>query len=93
MSSTENFAFLHEHKMARRLSVSIYEYRAIFGDSDEDSGDVDGSDSDIDFEGIDEDAKESDGDNHQTGNEGASDSDEELKEVESGGRQSSVTLM
>ena len=62
--------------MARRLSVSIYEYRAIFGDSDEDSGDVDGSDSDIDFEGIDEDAEESDKDNDQTG----SDSDEELKE-------------
>lgn len=66
--------------MARRLSVSIYEYRAIFGDSDEDSGDVDGSDSDIDFEGTDEDAEESDKDNDQTGNEGASDSDEELKE-------------
>ena len=80
MSSTENFAFLREHKMARQLSVSIYEYRAIFGDSDEDSGDVDGSDSDIDFEGIDEDAEESDGDNDQTGNEGASDSDEELEE-------------
>ena len=66
--------------MARQLSVSIYECRAIFGDSDEDSGDVDGSDSDIDFEGIDEDAEESDGDNDQTGNEGASDSDEELEE-------------
>ena len=66
--------------MVRRLSVSIYEYRAIFGDSDEDSGDVDGSDSDIDFEGIDEDAEESDKDNNQTGNKGASDSDEELKE-------------
>lgn len=66
--------------MARRLSVSIYEYRAIFGDSDEDSGDVYGSDSDIDFQGVDEDAEESDKDNDQTGNEGASDSDEELKE-------------
>ena len=66
--------------MARLLSVSIDEYRAIFADSDEDSGDVDGSDSDIDFEGIDEDAEERDGDNDQTGNEGASDSDEELKE-------------
>ena len=60
--------------------MSIDEYRAIFGDSDEDSGDVDGSDSDIDFEGIDEDAEESDGDKDQTGNEGASDSDEELEE-------------
>ena len=66
--------------MTRRLSVSIDEYRAIFGDSDEDSGDVDGSDSDVDFEGIDEDAEESDGDKDQTGNEGASDSDEELEE-------------
>ena len=64
--------------MARRLSVSIDEYRAIFGDSDEDSGDVNGGDSDIDFEGIDEDAEETDGNNDQTGNEGAS--DEELEE-------------
>ena len=66
--------------MARRLSVSIDEYRAIFGDSDEDSGDVNGGDSDIDFEGIDEDAEETDGDNDQTGNEGASNSDEELEQ-------------
>ena len=58
----------------------IDEYRAIFGDSDEDSGDVDGSESDIDFEGINEDAEESDEDNDQPGNEGASDSDEELEE-------------
>ena len=66
--------------MARPPYVSIDEYKAIFGDSDENSGDVDGSDSDIDFEGIEEDAEESDGDNNQTGNERASDSDEELEE-------------
>ena len=62
------------------LCVNLCQNTAIFGDSDEDSGNVDGSDSDIDFEGIDEDAEESDGDNDQTGNEGASDIDEELKE-------------
>ena len=64
--------------MASLPYVSIDEYRAIFGDSDENSGDVDGSDSDIDFEGIEEDAEESDWDNDQTGNERAGDSDEEL---------------
>ena len=61
--NTENSAFLSVHKMVRPLNVSIHEYRAIFGDSDEDSGDIDGNNSDIDFEGIEEDAEESDGHN------------------------------
>ena len=49
--------------MVQPLNVSIHEYRAIFEDSDEESGNIDGNNSDIDFEGIKEDAEESDGDN------------------------------
>lgn len=64
--------------MARRvdpLDVSFDEYRAIFGDSDEeDTGDIDGDSSDIDFEGIDEDGEEIDEEN---GDEEAAESDEE----------------
>jgi len=68
--------------MARRvdpLDVSFDEYRAIFGDSDEEDtgdidGDIDGDSSDIDFEGIDEDGEEIDEEN---GDEEAAESDEE----------------
>lgn len=64
--------------MARRvdpLDVSFDEYRAIFGDSDEeDTGDIDGDSSDIDFEGIDEDGEEIDEEN---GDEEAAESNKE----------------
>ena len=74
-------------KMARR-DINIDEYRAIFGDSDdEDTGDIEGDSSDIDFEGIEDIAEESDEDiNEETANEGAAEaaagSDEEEEEEE-----------
>jgi len=74
-------------KMARR-DINIDEYRAIFGDSDdEDAGDIEGDSSDIDFEGIEDNAEESDEDiNEETANEGAAEaaagSDEEEEEEE-----------
>ncbi|KAL9978523.1 hypothetical protein ACROYT_G016049 [Oculina patagonica] len=65
-------------KMATRvtpLNVSAEEFRAIFGDSDEeDTGNIDGDSSDIDFEGIDEDGEESD---EEIDNEGADENDHE----------------
>ena len=73
--------------MARR-DINIDEYRAIFGDSDdEDTGDIEGDSSDIDFEGIEDNAEESDEDiNEETANEGAAEaaagSDEEEEEEE-----------
>jgi len=64
--------------MARRvdpLDVSYDEYKAIFGDSDEDNtGDIDGDSSDIDFEDMDEDSEEI---NEENGDEEAAKSDEE----------------
>ena len=72
-------------KMARQ-DINIDEYRAMFGDSDdEDTGDIEGDSSDIDFEGIEDNAEESDEDiNEETANEGAAEaaagSDEEEEE-------------
>ena len=77
--------------MVQQLEVTINEFRAIFGDSDEDSENIDGDNSDIDLEGIEGDTEENDEEgNHQTGSESA-DCNKILKKR--GGRRSSMTSM
>ena len=67
--------------MVRQLEVTVNEFRAICGDSDEDSENIDGDNSDIDLEGIEGDAEENDEEgNHQTGSESA-DCNKDLEEV------------
>ena len=67
--------------MVRQQEVTIDEFRVIFRDSHKDTGNIYGDNSDINLEGIEEDAEENDEeDNHQTGSESA-DCVEDLEEA------------
>ena len=66
--------------MVQQQEVTINEFRVIFGD-DKDSENIDRDNSNIDLEGIEEDAEENaEEDNHQTGSE-SGDCDKDLEEA------------